>query len=108
MWRFYIYICTYLGLNSLWSHSQYRLSGYGIQWGTATLPYQCELWETVKSVCFWQFVLFSLSSTIRQCTDDIVLKGIQFKKDVAVLIPIYNIQHDPDIWPDPETFDPER
>ena len=52
--------------------------------------------------------MFSLSSTIRQCNDDIVLKGIQFKKDVAVLIPIYNIQHDPNIWPDPETFDPER
>lgn len=33
---------------------------------------------------------------------------ISLRKGQTVIIPIYAIQHDPNIYPDPDVFDPER
>lgn len=34
--------------------------------------------------------------------------NIELKKDTLVMIPIYAIHHDPQYYPEPEKFDPER
>ncbi|KAG5347799.1 C6A22 protein, partial [Acromyrmex charruanus] len=47
---------------------------------------------------------------MRQPTKNYTFEGtkITLRKGQAVIIPNYAIQHDPNIYPDPEVFDPER
>lgn len=46
----------------------------------------------------------------RVCTKDIVLPttSLHMSKGVDVVIPVLAIHRDPEIYPDPEKFDPER
>lgn len=44
----------------------------------------------------------------RTCIEDCSVNGVTFVPGVQVMIPIYLIHHDPEIWPDPENFLPER
>ncbi|CAG5123574.1 unnamed protein product [Candidula unifasciata] len=44
----------------------------------------------------------------RVCTEDTVIQGIPIPKDMVVTTPAYAIHHDPDIWPEPNKFQPER
>ena len=44
----------------------------------------------------------------RECDEDYDLNGIHITKGMEVQIPIYALHHDPDVWQDPEKFDPER
>ena len=46
--------------------------------------------------------------TNRECVEDYDLNGINITKGTEVQIPIYALHHDPDVWEDPEKFDPER
>lgn len=46
--------------------------------------------------------------TDRTVTEEIEILGWTIPKNVNLIIPIYSIHHDPDIWPNPEKFDPER
>jgi cytochrome P450 len=45
---------------------------------------------------------------MRQCEEECVINGLKFPKGVRVHILTYAIHHDPDVWPDPFKFDPER
>ena len=44
----------------------------------------------------------------RECDEDYDLNGIHITKGTEVQIPIYALHHDPDVWQDPEKFDPKR
>lgn len=47
---------------------------------------------------------------LRQSIEPYTFAGskVTIPKDMKVWIPAYAIQRDPDIYPDPDTFDPER
>nr|AIL94155.1 cytochrome P450 CYP3027C1 [Tigriopus japonicus] len=46
---------------------------------------------------------------LRQCTKDTeVMPGLVIKKGVRVDFPIYTSHHNPEFFPDPETFNPDR
>ncbi|XP_038077379.1 cytochrome P450 3A24-like [Patiria miniata] len=44
----------------------------------------------------------------RICREDCVIKGIQIPKGTMMEFPVWVVHHDPEIWPDPYTFDPQR
>jgi len=44
----------------------------------------------------------------RQCNKDITYNGFTIKKGMKVQIPAFVLQHSPEYFPDPETFDPDR
>lgn len=44
----------------------------------------------------------------RVASNDYEYEGIKIKKGLIVAIPIYALHHDPDIYPEPEKFIPER
>ncbi|XP_017888667.1 probable cytochrome P450 6a17 [Ceratina calcarata] len=50
------------------------------------------------------------TTLIRKSTSDYTFNGtkVTIPKGTRILIPTYAIQHDPDIYPNPEKFDPER
>ncbi|XP_055693817.1 probable cytochrome P450 6a17 [Lutzomyia longipalpis] len=52
-------------------------------------------------------ILFILT---RICRQDYAVEGTSFtiEKGTRIVIPVYKIHHDPDIYPDPEKFIPER
>jgi len=46
--------------------------------------------------------------TDRICKNDITINGVFIPKGMVVLNPIYVLHMDPDVWPNPTEFDPER
>ncbi|KAL8590475.1 hypothetical protein ACOMHN_011688 [Nucella lapillus] len=44
----------------------------------------------------------------RQSVDDVEFGGHQIKKGTRIMIPVYSIHRDPEIWPEPEKYLPER
>ncbi|XP_046333729.2 cytochrome P450 3A24-like isoform X2 [Haliotis rufescens] len=44
----------------------------------------------------------------RMAEEDITINGVLFKKGVEVHFPVGAIHKDPENWPDPETYNPER
>ena len=44
----------------------------------------------------------------RQATEDVVVNGVTIPKGTCVTTDAWVIQRDPQLWQDPETFDPER
>jgi cytochrome P450 len=76
-----------------------------------------------KSVCLVKVLIVIFSETLRmyppatmlgkQCTEEIQItynkeKTLLIEKDMSVVIPLYSIHRDPEYYPNPDTFKPER
>ncbi|XP_063053657.1 cytochrome P450 3A30-like [Engraulis encrasicolus] len=46
--------------------------------------------------------------TDRVCKKTVDINGVLIPKDMVVMVPIYALHRDPEIWPEPEVFKPER
>ncbi|XP_076373814.1 uncharacterized protein LOC143258538 [Tachypleus tridentatus] len=44
----------------------------------------------------------------RETYRDITYGSIKIPKETAIQVPVYHLHHNPALWPDHETFDPER
>ena len=49
-----------------------------------------------------------VSRAERECNEDWEYKGLKIEKGTVIGVPIYAIQNDPEFWPNPEVYDPER
>lgn len=36
------------------------------------------------------------------------ISGITIPKNMTVMVPVYALHHDPELWPEPEEFKPDR
>ena len=52
--------------------------------------------------------LFLFPRLNRELNQDVHYNGMTLPKLSAVIVPVYQMHHDPNNFPDPETFDPER
>lgn len=51
-----------------------------------------------------------IPTLVRKCTQDYKIRGTEhvIEKGTTVLVSIFGVQRDPEIWQDPLEFDPER
>ncbi|XP_077763952.1 cytochrome P450 3A12-like isoform X4 [Canis aureus] len=45
---------------------------------------------------------------VRVCKKDVEISGVFIPKGTVVMVPTFTLHQDPDIWPEPEKFQPER
>ncbi|EEC01140.1 cytochrome P450, putative [Ixodes scapularis] len=48
------------------------------------------------------------SVTMRMCTNETTVAGVRFKPGMNIDVPIAGVHYDPEFFPDPEKFQPER
>ena len=49
-----------------------------------------------------------LCRVVRRCNKDCTVKGIPIKRGSFVVCPIYRMHYREDLWPKPDTFNPDR
>ncbi|XP_032315651.1 cytochrome P450 3A12 [Camelus ferus] len=53
--------------------------------------------------------LFSIAGRLeRACKKDVEIKGVFIPKGTVVMVPVFALHRDPELWPEPEEFRPER
>uniref|UniRef100_A0A3B4UV85 unspecific monooxygenase n=1 Tax=Seriola dumerili TaxID=41447 RepID=A0A3B4UV85_SERDU len=44
----------------------------------------------------------------REAKETVKINGVTIPKNITVMIPVYALHHDPELWPEPEEFKPDR
>lgn len=71
--------------------------------------YTCrELRASLSALPNWIQFLFVFLSLQRDCNEACTIKGVNVPKGMPVMITSYAVHRDPEIWPEPERFNPER
>ncbi|NXD61750.1 CP3A9 protein, partial [Eolophus roseicapillus] len=80
------------------------------------LPNQAPL--TYEAIMQLQYLDMTVSETLRlfplggrlerTCKKDVEINGVTIPKGTIVMIPTHTLHHDPEYWPNPEEFRPER
>ena len=66
-------------------------------------------WEMTWPTCIYAWSLYCVCcSTSRVAQKTIKINGVTIPEGVNVQLPIHLIHYNPEIWPEPEKFDPER
>lgn len=68
-----------------------------------SLPYLDMVWQETLRVYPPVPVAFE-----RQANCDTEVNGVKIGKGCVFGVPVYRLHHDPDLWPEPDLFDPER
>ena len=55
----------------------------------------------------WELLMFPCRFA-RECNEACTINGIHFPKGMMIFVPVYALHRDPEYWPDPEKFEPER
>ena len=73
------------------------------------------LYDTIQNLEYMQCVISEAQRLnpashffSRQSAQPYTINGVHIPAGVEVFVPVYALHHDPDLWLDPETFDPER
>ncbi|XP_060076184.1 cytochrome P450 3A9-like [Ylistrum balloti] len=73
------------------------------------------VYENIRQLTYMDQVLYEVlrkyppvNRLTRSASEDRVIDGVTLRKGFRVVIPIYNIHHDPRFYPEPEVFNPER
>ena len=64
--------------------------------------------STHPSVMFIKSVIINLHRTDRNTVRDVTINGLFIPKDMTVGIGIAALHYDPEIWPEPHKYNPER
>ena len=78
-----------------------NLFGGAIRPIARALLFKKQMLPTITSM----FVYFRVD---REAMEETIVNGITVPKGMIVQIPIAALHNDPDVWDDPEKFDPER
>ena len=64
-------------------------------------PFFCLILNDVKDMC----ISYRLQ---RMCKESCIVNGIQMKRGLAVIIPVYHLHRNEELWENPHKFDPDR
>jgi len=74
---------------------------------TLTVIVLCSIQKTCMLLLAILYSLF-LYRTSRLALKTIEINGVTIPKGATIQLPIHLLQHIPELWPEPEKFDPER
>ncbi|XP_058496287.1 cytochrome P450 3A40-like [Solea solea] len=67
---------------------------------------QMEYLDAVVSECLRLYP--PIARLDRKAKETVVIKGITIPKDMGLMVPVYALHRDPELWPEPEEFRPDR
>ena len=54
-----------------------------------------------KNLVFYRFIM-------RECQETVTINGLEIPAGMGVHIPVWSMHHDPELWEQPEIFNPDR
>lgn len=75
---------------------------------TTVLCFICNRKQLNNCKVLNQIFFVSFGRFDREAAEDVTIGGITIPKHTLVVVPVWAIHRDSELWPSPDTFDPER